>query len=146
MDNITNIDDDNLGGLSLVKFAPLRFFKSLQPVVFNTNCDWITLQATTETMLFKEASAQDDHGGFQNVGISCSVPKIRPEVHAILKNYRHQKCVVQCEDNNGYLRLAGTLAEGLELADQSTTGGAVSDLNGYNIQFTGKQLDPALFL
>lgn len=146
MDDITNIQEDNLGGLLLIKFAPLRFFASLNPVAFNSGCDWINIYCTAETMQFMEKAVNDDNIGYHQVTITGQVPKIRADIHATLQKYRLQQAIVQCEDNNGFLRQAGTLDNGLILVDQSATGVQVADANGYTFQFTGNQLETAPFL
>jgi hypothetical protein len=49
------------------------------------------------------------------------------------------------EDYNGNYRLAGA-QNGVEVSVSTSTGGAMGDLNGYNITFEGKELGPALFV
>jgi len=49
------------------------------------------------------------------------------------------------EDYNGKLRLAGA-QNGVEFSVSTSTGGAMGDLNGYNITFEGKEISPALFV
>lgn len=49
------------------------------------------------------------------------------------------------EDYNGNFRLAGA-QNGVEVSVGTSTGGAMGDLNGYNISFEGKETGPALFI
>ena len=49
------------------------------------------------------------------------------------------------EDYNGNFRLAG-LQNGVEVSVSTATGGAMGDLNGYNLSFEGKEKDPAYFV
>lgn len=49
------------------------------------------------------------------------------------------------EDYNGNFRLAGA-QNGCEVMVGTSTGGAMGDLNGYNITFEAKELSPALFV
>jgi hypothetical protein len=49
------------------------------------------------------------------------------------------------EDYNGNFRLAGA-QNGCEVMVSTSTGGAMGDLNGYNISFEAKELSPALFV
>lgn len=49
------------------------------------------------------------------------------------------------EDYNGNFRLAGA-QNGAEVSVGTSTGGAMGDLNGYNISFEGKETGPALFI
>lgn len=146
MEQITNISDDNLGGLQALDFIPLWQVAKLFPLTFYEGFGWIRAYCTPETMQFEEATGTDANGTFQNVAISGSIPKIRPEAHAVLNRYQGKPCLVRTTDQNGALRLAGLTKGRIELSVQSTTGNAVADLNGYTIKFTGKQLLPALFL
>ena len=52
---------------------------------------------------------------------------------------------VLVEDYNGNFRLAGA-QNGVEFSVSTSTGGAMGDLNGYNITFEGKETTPALFV
>ncbi len=49
------------------------------------------------------------------------------------------------EDYNGNFRLAG-FQNGCEVSVGTTTGGAMGDLNGYNITFEGMEKAPASFI
>lgn len=148
MEIFTTIQDDNLGGLVDLYFAPTYFFSNDNPIAFKAGKDWIHVQAILETYNFDEQTAVDEHGDYQVITISCSVARIRPEIHALLQKYRGQRMLVKTLDMNDCTRLAGTLEPdgGLMLTDQSTTGGAITDRNGYKIQLTGKQLQTSKFL
>jgi len=145
MEIITNNQDDNLGGVATLRFAPGYFFSSLNPLTFNTGYDWISIEVASETVSFTEKASDSVNLTYQDTQISHSLPKIRPEVHAILNKYRGQRCVVECEDNNGYLRRAGVSGL-LTLLDQNATGQQVSDTNGYGLTFAGQSLLPAEFI
>jgi hypothetical protein len=145
MEIITNIQDDNLGGLASLRFAPDYFFSSFNPISFYAGFDWISVQCTSETMVFTEKTVDDDNNGFQDTLISGTIPMIRPDVHDILNKYRRQRCIIECEDQNGLQRRAG-LTGRLILMDSNNSGTAVADLNSYTIQFTGQQLQPAQFI
>jgi hypothetical protein len=49
------------------------------------------------------------------------------------------------EDYNGDLRLVG-LENGVDFTVGTTSGGAMADLSGYNVSFSGKELDLAPFV
>ena len=49
------------------------------------------------------------------------------------------------EDYNGKFRMAGA-QNGCEVSVNTSTGGAMGDLNGYNITFEGKEVLPSLFV
>ncbi|WP_432328895.1 hypothetical protein ACRQ5D_10805 [Mucilaginibacter sp. P25] len=145
MEIITNTQDDNLGGLSSLRFAPDYFFSSFNPITFYSGCDWISVECTTESIVFTEKTVDDDNNGYQDTLIAGVVPMIRPEVHTILNKYRRQRCIIECEDQNGYKRRAGITGR-LNLLDANNSGTAVADLNSYTITFAGQQLQPAIFI
>lgn len=62
-----------------------------------------------------------------------------------LKLLSYGRPQVIIEDYNGKFRLAGA-QNGVEFSVSTSTGGAMGDLNGYNITFEGKELSPALFI
>lgn len=146
MEDLLNIQDDNLGGLRLIKFTPIRFLLSLNPIQFLNGRDWISIYCTPETGVLAEQTQEDDNGFPQNVSVTCTVPKIREDVHQILASYRGEICVVDCYDQNGNQRRVGTSAGQVRLYDQSTTGTAAADLNNYTINFKGTQLETAIFI
>jgi len=145
MEDITNIQDDNLGGLQLIRFAPIEFFATAAAGTFKPGFDWIKVECTKETMQFNERTGDDVNGGYVDITISGSIPKMRPEISAILAKYNRRPVIVETQDNNGFDRRSG-LSGRVILLDQASTGSDVSDLNNYQLQFTGRQLKPSLFI
>ncbi|MHB8209112.1 hypothetical protein [Mucilaginibacter sp.] len=144
MVDLETISNDNLGGLKLLQFAPIWFFSADQ--VFNAGYSWLTIYCPSETMQYNETTQLDDNGNYQTITITGELPAIRPAIHAALAPYRQSRFIVQCEDMNGNLRLAGTLAQPLALSDTSDTGKGTSDANTYTFSFAGNTTNPALFL
>jgi hypothetical protein len=145
MDDINNIQDDNLGGNELVRFAPIEFFSVLSTATFLAGYDWINLYCTSESVLFNEKKAVDAGGKTTDLTITGSIPKIRPDISAKIDKYCNRPLIVECQDNNGNLRRSGVSGRVIML-DQASTGTDVSDTNGYQVQFAGKQLKPSLFI
>jgi len=63
----------------------------------------------------------------------------------ILSELSKARVQVIVEDHNGFRRLAG-FQNGVDFTIGTTTGGALADMNGYNISFTGIEQDLAPFL
>jgi hypothetical protein len=65
--------------------------------------------------------------------------------HAIFQALSKQRCQVILEDHNGLMRLVG-LEHGVDFTVGTTTGGALGDMSGYNVTFTGRELELAPFI
>lgn len=63
----------------------------------------------------------------------------------ILSELSKARCQVIIEDHNGFRRLAG-LQNGVDFTVGTTTGGALADMNGYNLAFTAVEQDLAPYL
>lgn len=144
MDDISNIQDDNLGGLTQIRIAPAFFFSSLFTATFKPGYDWITIDFTKETMPFNERWVDDVNGGYADTTIGGSIPQIREDVNSKLQKYSGKAVVVECEDNNGKYRRAGTNGR-MIMVYSAGTGTDVADMNGYQVQISGKQRKPSLF-
>lgn len=145
MENISNIQDSNLGGLKQIRIAPAFFFASIFTATFKNGYDWITIDFTKETMPFNERWVDDVNNGYADTTIGGAMPQIRAEVNATLQKYSGKAVIVECEDNNGNLRRAGTSGR-LIMLYSAGTGTDVADMNGYQVQIAGRQRKPSLFL
>lgn len=148
MDILQNINEDNLGGVNVLKFAPRYFFSSLIPtaLAFKPGMDWIMIEITSETAFVDQETSEDDAGDLVTVNISAPLPKQRPDIDLILKRYRNLACIVWFRDQNGYEQVTGMYPGDLKLQETSNSGTLVTDLNGYKISFKGTQTDKAYFL
>tara|TARA_R110002049_G_scaffold43500_2_gene128144 strand:+ start:447 stop:998 length:552 start_codon:yes stop_codon:yes gene_type:complete len=63
----------------------------------------------------------------------------------LLEQLSKMRAQVIIEDYNGEFRLAG-LENGVDFTIATTSGGAMADLNGYNIAFTGKEQSLATYI
>lgn len=65
--------------------------------------------------------------------------------HAIFQKLSKQRCQVILEDHNGLMRLVG-IEHGVDFTVGTTSGGALGDMSGYNVTFTGRELELAPFV
>lgn len=144
MDQITNISDDNFGGLLEIRFAPVYYFANAATQTFKPGFDWATIAFTSETKEFSERRVDDVNNGYYETAISGIVPQLRSDVTGVLQKHAGKAVITRCEDNNGRLRISGINGR-LVFSFQEATGGECADLNGYKVQFSGKQLAPSLF-
>ncbi|MGN8055659.1 hypothetical protein ACTJKN_05250 [Pedobacter sp. 22163] len=148
MIELLNINNSNLGGVYILRFAPRFFFSSLNPLdlLFKEGFEWITIRLTSESGQVDHESALDNGDPFYNVSITASLPKERPEIDTVLDKYTGLPCVVNLHDQNSRERLAGHHAGELVLMHSSTSGKVTADENGYQISFKGKQQYKADFI
>lgn len=78
--------------------------------------------------------------------LELQLPKLTKEDHATVKLLCYGSPKIIIEDNNGNFFLAG-LKYGLDVSGGSiVTGGAMGDMSGYTLSFTGQENIPANFL
>ena len=63
----------------------------------------------------------------------------------LLEGLSKMRAQVILEDYNGNFRLAG-LENGVDFTVATVSGGAMADMNGYNLAFTGKEQSLACFV
>ena len=148
MIELLNINNSNLGGVHILRFAPRFFFSSVNPLnlIFKQGFDWIEIKLTSESGQVDHESALDNGDPYYNISVTASLPKERPEIDTILDKYAGLPCVVNVHDQNGRERLAGHHAGELVLMHSSTSGKVTADENGYQISFKGKQEFKADFI
>ena len=64
---------------------------------------------------------------------------------AVVKLLSYGRPYIIVEDYNGNYRLAGA-QNGCEVTSNTSTGGAMGDLNGYNLSFEGREKSPSFFV
>jgi hypothetical protein len=67
------------------------------------------------------------------------------ESHTIFQSLSKQRCQLILEDHNGLMRFVG-LEHGVDFTVGTTSGGALGDMSGYNVTFTGRELELAPFV
>lgn len=105
-------------------------------------------QLVKETASFDETIAGNQQNGtifYDQKGVII-INKQNVAVRNELKYMSMQRLIWIVRDNNGLWKLYGR-EEGLKLLDGSiTTGTAWTDRNGYTLNFTGKEREPAPFV
>ena len=91
-------------------------------------------------------SSRDNGTTFFEQVLELQLPKLTKEDHKTIKLLSFGNPHIIIEDNNGNLLLAG-LEYGLDVTGGSiATGGAMGDMSGYTLTFTGMEKVPANFL
>ena len=148
MIELKNINDSNLGGLNVLRFAPRHYFSNLNPtnLTFKQGFDWINIKLTSETGQIEHEGALDNGDPYYNVSLEIQLPKERSEIDTHLNRHIGLPCVVMITDNNRNTRLTGHHPGEFVLLHTSTSGQKVADENGYTISFKGKQQYKADFI
>jgi len=148
MDNLLTINEDNIGGIQILQFAPRYYFQSVSPgaIVFKDGRDWINIEIISQTGTIDHESVTDDGGDYYNVSASAALPKERPDIDSVLDQHKGLPCLVKMKDQNGYTRITGCFLGELLISHTSTSGTKAEDENGYRISFKGKQTLKAQFL
>ena len=136
---IANWDADMYDGLTLgtddeitTLVSPVSVYK------FELRGENNTFEETNE-------NSRDNGTSFWTQSGSIVLKKQDAATQKELKLLSYGRPHIIIEDYNGNFRLAGA-QNGCEVMVGTSTGGAMGDLNGYNITFEAKELSPALFV
>jgi hypothetical protein len=128
-DATANVDaDDQITSLS----GTLVVYK------FELRGDNNTFEETNE-------NSRDNGTSFWTQTGTIALKKQDASTQKALKLLSYGRPHILIEDYNGNFRLAG-IQNGVEVSVGTATGGAMGDLNGYNITFEGKEKEPAFFV
>ena len=146
---------DSVGGLKAIYFVN---FGDLGAITYDvTNTDVIDAVAGTPsaykydikgTSTFTQNIQSDRATGttaFEQV-LELSLKKLTKEDHKAIKLLSFNRPRIIIEDNNGNAFLSG-LKYGMDVTGGTVvTGGAMADMSGYTLTFTGMEKAPANFL
>ena len=136
---IANFTADLYDGLTLDTDESITALAAVVDVFkFEVRGDNNTFEETNE-------SSRDNGTSFWTQTGNITLKKQDAATQKELKLLSYGRPHVIIEDYNGNFRLAGA-QNGVEFSVSTSTGGAMGDLNGYNITFEGKELSPALFI
>ncbi len=100
-----------------------------------------------ENNTFEETNenSRDNGTSFWTQSGTISLKKQDATTQLAFKSLSYGRPHILTEDYNGKFRLVGA-QNGAEVSVSTSTGGAMGDLNGYNITIEGKEISPALFI
>lgn len=100
-----------------------------------------------ENNTFEETNENSRENGtsFWTQSGTISLKKQDATTQLAFKSLSYGRPHILTEDYNGKFRLVGA-QNGAEVSVSTSTGGAMGDLNGYNITIEGKEISPALFI
>ena len=128
---------DNLGGVLRLWAIPAEDVVSLTAGVLslsgtdNVIALYITPESADSSCLLKKA----DGGFYYEITVSGFSPRIRKEADQLFKSMAGHNYVVVFLDGNLQYRAAGSKEQPLRFSFSAKTGMAVSDRNGYELEF-----------
>jgi hypothetical protein len=137
----------NLGSLSKIEFIPIEDVIEIPAVknlilttdlILQPGARWYMMQCTFETMGMGYDSEKTIHGDKYNPKISAFIPKLTPDIEATLQEMQGHLFLVRATDNNGYVRIIGTIDAPLQFSNDGSAGKIIADKNGTNISFAGE--------
>lgn len=147
--------EDNLGGLRLVRCAPIGFFAQLPgpttgnlvevaPNFLDSEADfWSQVVFTTDTARFSEK----ENTGTGGPQWACKVTGYKPwdsaNHRAQLEDWTRYQWVVEAQDNNGDWRRIGDLRNPARLTVDFDTEGATTGARGYTLTWVWENDRPA---
>lgn len=145
---------NNVGGLRNVYFV--NFSKDLlsgatitanvmTELASSENAFKFELKADGNTYEEQNENSRDNGTSFftQTGNLVLKVQDAATQAELTLLSYGRPHVII--EDYNGNFRLAGA-EHGVEVSVSTTSGGAMGDLNGYNLSFEGKERNMATFI
>tara|TARA_R110000772_G_scaffold8922_2_gene29341 strand:- start:2399 stop:2947 length:549 start_codon:yes stop_codon:yes gene_type:complete len=148
---------ESVGGLRAIYIA--NYVDGLYPdILANLDATETITDLTTPLVLFKfelrgenntmeetNENSRDNGTSFWTQTVNITLKKQDAVTQLAFKELSYGRPHILTEDYNGKFRLIGA-QNGAEAAVSTSTGGAMGDLNGYNITIEGKEISPALFV
>ncbi len=144
---------DSVGGINAVYFVD-----GVSVATYNASPDEDVIATVGDTDAFKyevrgsstytetiTSSRENGTTYFEQV-LELQLPKLTKEDHKAIKLLSFGRPNILIEDNNGNVFLAG-LEHGMDVTGGTVvTGGAMADMSGYTLSFTGMEKIPANFI
>lgn len=149
MDDFDFLDRDfNIGGLALIEFIPIDNISSMAepdpgenvvttPVLTGVS-DFVKMYATIDTMRLNYPQESTAHGEKFNLTVKGFIPKLQQPTDLNLDSLKNQQLIVKCTDENGKVRICGTVESPMSFRFSSDTGEKKSDRNGADVVFYGE--------
>jgi hypothetical protein len=145
-----------IANYSSAMFAGMADSASVAPTAaaFNGQVDTLTagvnvfqfeVRGDNNTYEETNENSRDNGTSFWTQSGSFVIKSQNAETMMQLKLLSYGRPHIIIEDYNGKFRMAGA-QNGVEVSVNTSTGGAMGDLNGYTISFEGKETLPALFI
>lgn len=145
---------DNLGGNKSFMFCPVGDIVSIPDPISNivmtaatmaTGKTFLNGYAAPKTLLFEENDQKNSAGTYFIQKISGFYPKITSTILALFKEMQNDKFILIVKDNNGYIRLVGSLEQPAQFRYKSSTASNIPSRNGISFGFEAQSIYPALF-
>lgn len=106
---------------------------------------WYQAIVGKHTLQYKGDSKMRRAGREYDHTLSGVIPRISPEMLAVIRQFDQQKFVIIYQDRNNYLRLIGSKNYGLSFSYQEDSGRVPGDRNQVSFSFSAKSRYPGYF-
>lgn len=152
MNNFTEFDQhETFGGIRTFKFIPVADVSSiplpvdgiiLDAVTLVSGKQWFTGYASRGSLQLDESWEETAAGNVNNVTVKGFYPDITTNMPGVLDEMLPYRYLVQLTDQNGNVRLCGSISEPLGFSFARSTKAAPAERPGYEFRFSGRMKTP----
>ena len=144
----------NPGGGRWIEMVPAAWVASYSrsnvdaapTVILQPGRQWLLIYCSQETLQYREEAAKTDNGDLYSIELKGFSPADdRAKRSALQSVFVYEKMLVRFCDNAGTIRLAGTPTESISLTYTLSTGAAVADKRGYDLDLRGTLTSPVAY-
>ncbi len=145
MESIERITDFvNMGGLSHIFFTPIdnvlslavRYNTYMPSIEFKPNCNWLKFYYVSETAGVKQVKKTGKQGEYFEASLTAIHPTQRQVSEHNFELMDGKEFILVFRDQNGILRMLGTLDEPCLFTTESETGQKVADRSQSQFAFS----------
>lgn len=123
-----------------------RWLELLPAGLVSSGADWTRIYCAAETLLYRDSAAVTDNGKLHSIEIKGFSPDDSASKAAGIDSIlSYEKCLARFCDNQGLVRLAGTIAEPLTFSYELTTDTDVAGSRGYLLALSGTLTTPPTY-
>ena len=149
---------NNIAGLFLVRCAPVAGILTLPlpapagPLTvsgaptFRTGFGFVSIYGTEATKAYEENMDESDNGEVWSVKLSLFHPSDSPAVRTSLRQMARHRFLLECQDNTGLWRRAGTKEQSMALTYRFEIDADAGGRRGYRLNFAGSMTAPPAFI
>ena len=144
MNNIKRNPGDNIGGHRMFLFIPVEDVESIPDAVnmvvsedieLKTDKAWYYGLFTQDTHGYVEPMEENEAGPYYKKKLTGFISTVTKEMTALIEDFESRLFVLISLDNNGNLRLIGSLNEPMRVSIDETSQDNAAGRSGYSVMF-----------
>lgn len=155
MNSFPTFEADHVAGVGSFEWIPVSDVVSTPPVnvleiseadiVVADGKEWLDGYSAFNSLIHNESESSSDQGSsFENV-VSGFYPEASLAILQQLRSMQHGRYLLKVRDNQGILRLVGTLEDPLRFQADFTTA-TIGGRKGYSFRFFNRQVERCFFI